>query len=331
MSELLKLVRGYPPVLGAMLLVEGVIRLILGGDASVSLGEVVAYLLLPPLAMFLVDKTTGGRRPDGMTIGVGVGGAVVLIAALFLGGGVRILTLPGWLMAIVGLVFLGVAVFVMRLVAPPSNRAPVASLLSESERDEFTQSGDRYGGRHGSFDSPEESDWPPSRRDESPSPAYRAGHSVDDDNAAGQFGASPVSAGPPEPEWPPRRAAESAEPSWSGGAESAWSGGTEPSWSGGPEPAESAWSDNGRAEWSGNAGPAEPDWAQGPADRAWPPSPSVHEWPPRREPEATAPEPDDAPRSWFDGDNATGPSDREWPPADGSYRSSGRRSRHPDQ
>jgi hypothetical protein len=55
----LRLAKGYPPVLGAMLLIDGVAALAGGYRASVSLGEAVVYVLLPPVAMVLVDLLAG--------------------------------------------------------------------------------------------------------------------------------------------------------------------------------------------------------------------------------------------------------------------------------
>jgi len=55
----LRLTKGYPPVLGAMLLIDAVAALASGYRASVSLGEAVVYVLLPPVAMVLVDLLAG--------------------------------------------------------------------------------------------------------------------------------------------------------------------------------------------------------------------------------------------------------------------------------
>ncbi|GIJ58051.1 hypothetical protein [Virgisporangium aurantiacum] len=350
-ADILRLLRGYPPVLGAMLLVDGVITLIMGGDATVTLGEVVAYLLLPPLAMFLVTQTTGGRRPNAVTLGVAVAGAAVLLASLFLLGGVHLVTLPPWVLALVGAVLLGVALFVMRLTAPTQDdERPAPPLLSPSEREgfetdefgsapreEFGSGGygsaarDEYASATRDYDRPAEPEWPPSRRDE-------AGPSADE-TVHGLPRVPGHSAGPPEPEWPPRRepigapwAAESRpEPAATWSAESRPD--PEPTWSAESRPApEPTWSDND----SGST--AQPGWSAGPADREWPPAPAA-EWPPRRDPEP-APAPAAEQRSWFDTDEAdqpaaesswsAGPPDGEWPPSERSYQS-GRRSRHPDQ
>jgi hypothetical protein len=316
----LTLIRGYPPVLGAMLLVDGVLTVILGGDATVSLGEVVAYLLLPPLAMFLLTQLTGGRRPNAVTLGAGAAGAAVLFAALFLGGGVHLVTLPGWALAVVGLLLLGVAVLLMRRSAPVRPVPTVSPLSTQPERDEFTQRDDRadpdgyefgaasregygehgahaadyggeYGGRaadygtRGDFGRSAEPEWPPARRDEEP---VRA----NDDTVVGLPRVPPGHAsGPPEPEWPPRR-----DPI------------TPPTW-------------DDRDDARSGATPA---WSDGPADREWPPGPAANEWPPRRDPE---PGSDDAQRSWFEADEPQ-PADQEWPPSDRTYPSGGRRSRH---
>lgn len=357
------LLRGYPPVLGAMLLVEGVVTLILGGDATVSLGEVVAYLLLPPLAMFLVNQTTGGRRPNAVTFGVAGAGAVVLLVALFLGGGVHLLTVPGWSLALVGLLLLGAAVFVMRLSAPAPEEN-VSPLLSHSERAQFSErdeypaageddygsarhsaSPDDYGaapGGYGDNDRPSGFDWPPARRDEAA--AYGAGHAAshsaaDDEHSYGGAGGEAYGSGGGE-------AYGGAGGQAYGGA----SGPSEPEWpprrathSAGP--AEVDWSDRPAAaaepEWGNrSAAPTENDWSQGPTNRDWPPAASAHEWPPRREGEPTEPAPDGGPRSWFEPEpeaaepswsaEPTGPPDREWPPANPDS-AGGRRSRYPDR
>ena len=345
-ADLLRLLRGYPPVLGAMLLVDGVITLIMGGDSTVTLGEVVAYLLLPPLAMFLVIQTTGGRRPNAVTLGVAVAGSAVLLASLFLLGGIHLVTLPPWVLALVGAVLLGVALFVMRLAAPTQDDERAAPpLLSPAERagfDEFetpefgsaprgefgsaprgefgSAARDEYASATRDYDRPAEPEWPPARRDEP------AGHSADE-TVHGLPRVPSHSAGPPEPEWPPRR--EPIGAPWS--AESR------------PEPA-ATWSSESRPEpeptWSDNdsGSTAQPGWSSGPADREWPPAapaPASAEWPPRRDPE---PAPAAEQRSWFDTEEAqpaestwsAGPPDSEWPPSERTYQS-GRRSRHPDQ
>jgi hypothetical protein len=328
-ADLLKLVRGYPPVLGAMLLVDGVITLILGGDSTVTLGEVVAYLLLPPLAMFLVTQTTGGRRLNAVSLGVSIAGAAVLLAALFLLGGVHLVTMPPWVLILAGAALLGVALFVMRLSAPAAPERDVSPLLSPSERATFDPDADDFGARDdfgsaqpsagardeygipaprdefgsasGAYDRPAEPGWPPSHRDD---PAG-------DDTVHGLPRVPSHSAGPPEPEWPPRRepigapwSAESRpEPAatWSdddsGSAESRWS--AQPSWSTGSgrsaEPGRAA-----EPSWSAEA--AEPGWTNGsgrPAEPSW---------------SAEADRP--AEPSWSaQPDRSAGPADREWPPS----------------
>jgi hypothetical protein len=174
----LKLAKGYPPVLGAMLLIDGVAALVGGYRATVSLGEAVAYVLLPLVAMVLVGLpgVRGGARagpragpvspsfvaPDaalgsgdagpifgsgdagpifgsgdsgpllgsgdsGPLLGSGDAGLVVgdagrrsrvrwlvaagaaaaaLFAALFLGGGIHLVTVPAWAEAATGAVLL---------------------------------------------------------------------------------------------------------------------------------------------------------------------------------------------------------------------------------
>jgi hypothetical protein len=313
-ADLLRLLRGYPPVLGAMLLVDGVITLIMGGDSTVTLGEVVAYLLLPPLAMFLVTQTTGGRRPNAVTLGVAVAGAAVLLASLFLLGGVHLVTLPPWVLALVGAVLLGVALFVMRLAAPAQNDEREAPpLLSQAERagfeefetpefgsaprdefgsaprDEFGSAAhggyasaarDGYASATRDYDRPAEPEWPPSRRDEP------AGHSADE-TVHGLPRAPSHSAGPPEPEWPPRREPIGAPWSAESRPEPAATWSTESR----PEPA-ATWSSESRPEpaatWSSESRPEpESTWSTGQADRASDPEPN-----------------------W-----SSGPADREWPPA----------------
>jgi hypothetical protein len=331
------LIRGYPPVLGAMLLVDGVLTVILGGDATVSLGEVVAYLLLPPLAMFLLTRFTGGRRPNAVTIGAGVAGAAVLFAALFLGGGVHLVTLPGWVLALVGLVLLAVAVLLMRRSAGPAAH-PVPPPLSPSERDGNEDRDEReypdhddYGSRSGDYGRAAESEWPPARRDDDDPapPAYPAARSADGTVTGLPPVAPSHAAGPAEAEWPPRRDPVGAGPTWSDGARSDWS-----TVDRSPYEADAA-----PPPYAGEAPPeARPTWSDGPADREWPPTspaPADREWPPRGD---SGSDPDGgAQRSWFDTDEAQpaqpaepawspDPPDHEWPPASG-----GRRSRHPDQ
>lgn len=303
------LVRGYPPVLGAMLLVDGVLTVILGGDATVSLGEVVAYLLLPPLAMFLLTKLTGGRRPDAVTIGAGVAGAAVILAALFLGGGVHLLTLPGWVLALVGLLLLGVAVVLMRRSAP----APaVPSLLSPTERDGFTQRDHDDVLGQGGYDQPAEPERPTHRERMSTPPGWG-----DSDEARAGFPAGDRQTrpdGPTDREWPP---AASAEREWpSGSAEPEWPPAASPEREWPPVSADRQWPSAS----AGNEWPA----ASGGDER---PASVVPEWPPRRDPEPASDT--DASRSWFEFDEPTtrssDSSERERPP------SGGRRSRRSDQ
>ncbi|GIJ72013.1 hypothetical protein [Virgisporangium ochraceum] len=393
--DIVTLARGYPPVLGAMLLVDGVLTLILGGDATVSLGEVVAYLVLPPLAMFLLTQLTGGRRPSAVTLGVGVAGAAVLVAALFLLGGVDLVTLPGWVLVLLGLALLGVAVVLMRRAAPAREEPPVPPLLNRDERASFSDFSDdpvsggshsgshpastfaEYGAGPGGPDRPAESEWPP-RRDDEQSRTY-SGTRAADDTVAGlpRVPADPAP-GPSEPDWPPRRDPVGTRPSWDDrdDARADWSAGNGAGWSagngaGGGAGGGADWSagngPGGGADWSTGHGGGGADWStgggagsgsawsDGPADREWPPS-SGRDWPPRRDPE---PSPAAGPRSWFETDETPsseagpaeagsseagpaeagpagsswqpGPPDSEWPPADRTYRSGGRRSRHPDQ
>jgi hypothetical protein len=367
-ADILRLLRGYPPVLGAMLLVDGAITLIMGGDSTVTLGEIVAYLLLPPLAMFLVTQTTGGRRPNAVTLGVAIAGAAVLFASLFLLGGIHLVTLPPWVLALVGAVLLGVALFVMRLSAPTQDDREVPSLLSPTERagfegfepsapgeefgsaprDEFGSTSrdeyasgprdeyasgprDEYASATRDYGRPADPEWPPRRDDP-------VGHSADE-TAHGLPRVPSHSAGPPEPDWPPRR--EPIGAPWAAESrpdpEPTWSSDPEPSWSSGPADRFSAPADPSSGPADGSFGPA--DRASGPADREWPPAPAAAEWPPRRDPEPTpSPAAATEQRSWFDTEEpqpaeptwSAGPPDGEWPPSERTYQS-GRRSRHPDQ
>jgi hypothetical protein len=103
-----RLARGYPPVLAAMLLIDAVACLVTGHRARLSLGEVVAYALLPPLAMLLIGlPTTGARSRVPLLAGAGAA-AAALLAALFLGGAVRLFSVSAWAEAAVGVVLLGV-------------------------------------------------------------------------------------------------------------------------------------------------------------------------------------------------------------------------------
>jgi hypothetical protein len=99
----LRLAKGYPPVLAAMLLIDAVACMVTGHRAHVSLGEVVAYALLPPVAMLLVVglPAAGGRSRVPLLAGAGAA-AAALFAALFLGGSVRLLSVPAWAEATVG-------------------------------------------------------------------------------------------------------------------------------------------------------------------------------------------------------------------------------------
>ena len=104
-----RLLMGYPPVLGAMLLIDGVVALAGGGTARVSAGEVAAYLLLPPSAVLLAWLTTAGGRHRVVALGACVAAVAALLAALFLGGGVTLLSIPAWLEVVAGLALLGTA------------------------------------------------------------------------------------------------------------------------------------------------------------------------------------------------------------------------------
>jgi len=99
----LGLAKGYPPVVGAMLVVDGIVALVAGSAASVSLGEAVVYLLLPPVAMLIVGVGPRSR----VALLTAAAAAAVLFAALFLGGGVHLLTVPAWAGLTVGAVLLG--------------------------------------------------------------------------------------------------------------------------------------------------------------------------------------------------------------------------------
>jgi hypothetical protein len=99
----LKLAKGYPPVLGAMLVIDGIVALVTGSRASVSLGEAVVYLLLPPVAMLIV----GAGRRSRVALIAAAAAAAVLFAALFLGGGVHLLAVPAWVELTVGALLLG--------------------------------------------------------------------------------------------------------------------------------------------------------------------------------------------------------------------------------
>lgn len=92
------LIRGYPPVLGAMLVVDGIATMIAGGRATVSLGEAVTFVVLPPVAAYLV----AAKRVTPLLAGVGAAAAAVVLAALFLGGGIHLIGLPAWLEAFLG-------------------------------------------------------------------------------------------------------------------------------------------------------------------------------------------------------------------------------------
>jgi hypothetical protein len=98
----LRLAKGYPPVLGAMLLIDGLAALAVGGRASVSLGEVVVYVLLPPVAMVLVGLPGSGRRSRVLWLSAVGAAAAALFAALFLGGDVHLVTVPAWAAAAAG-------------------------------------------------------------------------------------------------------------------------------------------------------------------------------------------------------------------------------------
>jgi hypothetical protein len=104
----LRLVKGYPPVLAAMLLIDAVACLVTGHRARLSLGEVVAYALLPPLAMLLVGLPTMGSRSRVPLLAGAGAAAAALFAALFLGGAVRLFSVSAWAEATVGAVLLGV-------------------------------------------------------------------------------------------------------------------------------------------------------------------------------------------------------------------------------
>lgn len=298
--ELVRLLRGYPPVLGAMLLVDGVITLILGGDATITLGELVAYLILPPLAMFLVTQLTGGRRPDAVTLGVAGAGAAVLLASLFLLGGVDLVTLPSWLLALLGLALLAVALFVMRLSAPAQESPEPPGLLSETERTGFSGDDDGRGYASGYDDDPA-----PHRADRSAFPADSSAFPADRSAFPADRSADETVHGLPrvpsavDYSAGSDRSSELERPAGSGFS---------------PAPAFS----------SGSAFSAEPASSAGPAEA---------EWPPRREPMGApwagenrsmqAPAGSDRPvePSWSDGDRAPSWSDSDrgssWSGSDG--------------
>jgi len=98
----LKLAKGYPPVLGVMLVIDAIVALVTGSPASVSLGEAAVYLLLPPVAMLIV----GAGRRSRVALMAAAAAAAVLFAALFLGGGVHLLGIPAWAEVAVGVLLL---------------------------------------------------------------------------------------------------------------------------------------------------------------------------------------------------------------------------------
>jgi hypothetical protein len=116
-ASALRLAMGYPPVLGAMLLIDGVVALAGGYRASVSLGEAVVYALLPPVAMVLVDlpaKASDRRSRVRWLVAAGAA-AAALFAALFLGGGIHLVSVPAWAEAAIGALLLAATA---RLFAP---------------------------------------------------------------------------------------------------------------------------------------------------------------------------------------------------------------------
>jgi hypothetical protein len=101
----LRLAKGYPPVLGAMLVIDGLVTMVVGARAAVSLGEAATFLVLPPLAMLLV-----GAERLRMSAIAGLAAAVVaVLAVLFLGGTVHLFLFPAWAEALTGAVLLAVA------------------------------------------------------------------------------------------------------------------------------------------------------------------------------------------------------------------------------
>jgi hypothetical protein len=119
--------RAYPPVLGAMLAVDSLWGVLTGYRAAVSVGEAVAFLLLPPAAAVLMGLA--GRGPDpGAGSGAGsplrsgamrfyatvAGVAVVVAGALFLGAGVMLLRYPAWVGLAVGLALVVGGLWLMR-------------------------------------------------------------------------------------------------------------------------------------------------------------------------------------------------------------------------
>jgi hypothetical protein len=114
----LRLARGYPPVLGAMLAIDGVVAMAAGATAAVSLGEAVTFLVLPPLAMLLVGRPV--RVP---VAAAGALAAAALLAALFLGGGVHLFSFPAWAEALAGTALLALAPMTLTPQDTSSRRA----------------------------------------------------------------------------------------------------------------------------------------------------------------------------------------------------------------
>jgi hypothetical protein len=108
----LEVLRAYPPVLGAMLFVDGGASLITGNRGALTAGEAAAFVLLPAAAGVLL--TQAGRR---WTVWLWVGGAAtvaVVIGLLFVGNEAVLLRYPGWIGLILGLLLVGAGLALAR-------------------------------------------------------------------------------------------------------------------------------------------------------------------------------------------------------------------------
>jgi hypothetical protein len=105
------LLRAYPPVLGAMLLVDSLSAVFAGRRAAVTAGEVVVFAVLPPLAALLLRP--GVRRSPRIWAGAGLG-AAGLVAVLFLGAGLVLVRYPAWIGLVVGAALLAGGYWLLR-------------------------------------------------------------------------------------------------------------------------------------------------------------------------------------------------------------------------